>query len=81
MRHNIAICGLVGIRYFELFDNGCQNNASSFLTFQKHLRRPWRAHDYYPGKEEGFPSYMWQGNGCVVIHRVQERFGPQRLCK
>jgi hypothetical protein len=69
----------LGIWYFELFDNGCQDYASSFLTFQKHLEATFgKPTTAVPG-DERFPSYTWQRNGCVVLHRVQERFGPTEI--
>ena len=70
-----------GIRYFELFDNGCQGNELSFLTFQKHLEATFGEPTTVAPGEEGFPSYTWQRDGCVVLHRVQKRFGPTEIVR
>ena len=70
-----------GIRYFELFDNGCQGNALSFLTFQKHLEATFGKPTTAARGEGGFPSYTWQRDSNVVLHRIQERFGLQRSCE
>jgi hypothetical protein len=59
-----------------MFDNGYQDNASSFRTFQEHLEATFgKPTTSLPGEEE-FPSYTWRLNGCIVIHQIQERFGP-----
>jgi hypothetical protein len=70
-----------GIRYFELFDNGCQGNALSFLTFQKHLEATFGKPTTAARGEGGFPSYTWQRNSNVVLHRIQERFGPTEIVR
>lgn len=70
-----------GVWYFELFDSGCQDNALSFLTFQKHLQATFGEPTNTAHGEDGFPSYTWQRNGCVVLHCVQERFGPVEIVR
>jgi hypothetical protein len=71
----------VGIWYFQLSQNGATYPAGSFDLFQKHLEMTFGEPTTIIPGEEGFPSYTWRHYGCVVYHRVQERFGPAEIVR
>ena len=61
----------------EFFRTSYDDEAASYVQFQRHLEATFGNPTVSSPGTVGFPSHTWRLHGAEVLHCVFERFGPE----